>query len=190
MFNDQIQSVMDRVEALRDQVDDHWQIPRSEALLLAQLVRVGKYQSICEIGVSYGYSTLHLAAAAMETGGHVHGFDIDQRKINLATAHLADASLGEHVTLHVGDARETVAAYSPTTPYDFAFIDAEKPESQSYLAALLPKLASSCAIVTDNTTTDADELHSFVETLRALPNATSCHVNVGNGFELTLIDGA
>ncbi len=63
MFPDPIQSVIDRVD-LRATVDDHWQIPREEALLLAQLVSIGRFVSICEIGTSYGFSTLHLAAAA------------------------------------------------------------------------------------------------------------------------------
>lgn len=187
MFPDQIQSVMDRVDALRHEVNDHWQIPREEALLLAQLIRIGQYQSICEIGVSYGYSTLHLAAAALDIGGHVHGFDMSPMKIAAATKHLTEAGLMETATLHQGDAREELLAFEPQQPYDFAFIDAEKEESHAYLEALRPKLAKRCAIVTDNTTTHADELKTFITTLRALPNAKSCHVNVGNGFELTLL---
>lgn len=187
MFDEKIQSVMDRVDALRHAVDDHWQIPRDEALLLAQLVRMGHCQSICEIGVSYGYSTLHLAAAALDTGGHVHGFDMSEKKIAAATKHLNESGLMSHVSLHQGDARKEVSTFEPSQPYDFAFIDAEKEESHAYLEALKPKLAKRCAIVTDNTTTHTDELKTFIATLRSLPNAKSCHVNVGNGFELTLL---
>ncbi len=69
MFSESVRVVIDRVDRLRDQVDDHWQIPRDEAMVLAQLVRVGRCVSICEIGTSYGFSTLHLAAAASEHGG-------------------------------------------------------------------------------------------------------------------------
>jgi len=187
MFKQPIQDVMDRVDALRHTVNDHWQIPREEALLLAQLVRMGGYQSLCEIGVSYGYSTLHLAAAAKENQGHLHAVDISEKKITAARKHLTDAGLIDSVSLHQGDARQVIATLTPHTPFDFAFIDAEKCESHAYLEALLPKLAPRCAIVTDNTNTHADELAKFVNDLRALPGARSCHVDVGNGFELTLL---
>ena len=53
MFSDRVRVVIDRVDRLRDQVEDHWQIPRDEALVLAQLVRIGRCISICEIGTSY-----------------------------------------------------------------------------------------------------------------------------------------
>ena len=179
-------AAIDQVDALRNSVDDHWQIPRDEALVLAQLVRVGRCVSICEIGVSYGFSTLHLAAATREFGGHVHGFEMSSKKIAAATEHLRQAGLIDTVTLHLGDARQTVAAVTPAQPYDFAFIYATKEQSFDYFEALWPKLAARAVLVTDNTSTHRDELASFVSHLRALPGVQSCSVPVGNGFELSV----
>lgn len=190
MFPPAVQQVMDEVNALREQVDDHWQIPRDEAELLAQLVRLGRCESICEVGVSYGYSTLHLAAAAREQGGHVHAIDISEKKVDAAAQHLAQAGLTDVVTLHLGDAREMLASIQPTKPFDFVFIDAIKEQSFEYLAAVQPKLAPRAAIVTDNTVTHAQELSSFVQHLRALAGAHSTNVAVGNGFELTILENA
>ncbi|MFA9478221.1 O-methyltransferase [Phycisphaerales bacterium AB-hyl4] len=187
MFVDQVNVVIDRVDTLREQVDDAWQIPRDEAQLLAQLVRMGRCRSTCEIGVSYGFSTLHLAAAVREHGGHLHGFDASANKVQAATKHLTEAGLMEHVTLHLGDARETLGQVTPAQPYDFVFIDAVKTQSRDYLEAVRPKLAERAVIVTDNTSTHRQELGEFVAYLRSLPNATSCAVNVGNGFELTIL---
>jgi hypothetical protein len=51
MFSERIQTVIDRVDRLRDQVDDHWQIPADEARVLAQLISIGGCVSICEIGI-------------------------------------------------------------------------------------------------------------------------------------------
>ena len=104
MFSERVQGVIDRVDRLRDQVDDHWQIPRDEAMLLAQLVRIGRCISICEIGTSYGFSTLHLAAAASEHGGRVHSIDADPKKVKAASESLTAAGLADVVTLHQGDA--------------------------------------------------------------------------------------
>ncbi len=186
MFEATVQRVIDRVDQLRHEVNDAWQIPRDEALLLAQIVRLGCCRSLCEIGVSYGFSTLHLAAATRSAGGRLNGFDISPKKIEAAGRHLAEAGLDQHATLHLGDARETVAGFTPPEAYDFAFIDATKSESFGYLEALWPKLAERVVIVTDNTGTHADELRPFVEHLRAQRGCRSCHVPVGNGIELTI----
>jgi len=188
MFNTQIQSVIDRVDQLRHEVDDHWQIPRDEAQVLAQLVRVGRFKSLCEVGVSYGFSTLHLAAAAKEHGGHIHAIDLAPKKINAATQHLTEAGLIDTVTLHLGDAREVLKTLTPDEPFDFAFIDADKPESQAYLDALWGKLGDRAVLITDNIGTHPEELSGFIGGLRARPGVTSCGVPVGNGFELTIVE--
>ncbi len=187
MFDARVQAVMDHTDRLRHQVDDHWQVPRDEALLLAQLVRIGRCVSVCEIGTSYGFSTLHLAAAAREVGGHVHSIDISQKKIDAAAGHLDEAGLLGVVTLHLGDARLVLRSIKPEKPFDFVFIDAVKAQSSDYFEAVRPTLARPAILVTDNTLTHADELASFVARLRALPGACSCQVPVGNGLELTVL---
>jgi predicted O-methyltransferase YrrM len=186
MFDPAIAAVIDQVDALRHQVDDHWQIPRDEALLLAQLVRIGRFRSLCEIGTSYGFSTLHLAAAAAEHGGHVHTIDINPNKTDAARRHLRQAGLADHVTLHTGDAREVLATLRPDDPFDFAFIDAAKDQSTAYFEALCPHLARRAVLVTDNAVTHAQALATFVAMLRAQPGMRSCTAAVGNGFELSI----
>src|SRR4051794_22831968 len=153
MIPDRIQAVIDRIDRLREQVDDHWQVPRDEALVLAQLVRVGRCASLCEVGTSYGFSTLHLAAAAHEHGGHLHTIDHDPRKVAAASESLREAGLGGAVTLHQGDARDVLAHLEPATPWDFVFLDATKAQSDAYLDAVWPRLGPRCILVTDNTTT-------------------------------------
>jgi predicted O-methyltransferase YrrM len=187
MFNARIRKVIDQVDLLRHKVVDHWQIPRDEAEILAQIVRIGRCRSICEIGASYGFSTLHLAAATAEADGWMHSFEISEKKIAATAEHLRQAGLLDRVTLHLGDARETVAKTKPQRPYDFAFIDAVKEQSLEYLKALQSHLAPHAVIVTDNTQTHAKELASFVKHLRGIRGASSCPVMVGNGFELTVL---
>ncbi len=187
MFNPQINSIISEVDALRHTVDDHWQIPADEALVIAQLARLGRCRSICEIGTSYGFSTLHLAAATAELGGHVHTFDIEPRKTAAARDHLTRAGVINSVTLHTGPAQQLLPTLKPAAPFDFVFIDAWKDQSPQYLAAVTPHLAPRAVLITDNTTTHASELADFIKQLRALPGAKSCDVPVGNGFELTIL---
>lgn len=186
MFNSVVATVVDQVDALREQVDDHWQIPREEAQLLAQLVRAGRCRSICEVGMSYGFSTLHLAAATQVFGGTVHSFEKDPKKVEAAGKHLAQAGLDRVVRQHPGDARQTLGQVKPDKPYDFVFIDAVKSQSLAYLQALWPMLGDDVMLVTDNTVSHAEQLAGFVKHLRGLPDFASCQVAVGNGFELTI----
>ncbi len=186
MFDAKVQDVMDRVDALRHQVDDHWQIPLDEALLLAQLVRIGRFRSLCEIGTSYGFSTLHLAAAAAGHGGRLHSIDVNPRKTDAARRHLCEAGLDDHVTLHTGDARQVLTALQPDEPFDFAFIDAAKEQSSGYFEALRPLLADRAVLVTDNAVTHAEALRPFIAMLRSVEGMRTCTVPVGNGFELSL----
>ena len=188
MFNQATQSVIDRVDALRDQVDDHWQIPAEQGLLMAQIVRIGRSRSLLEVGVSYGFSTLHLSAAAKDNGGHVHAIDIAEKKVRAATAHLTEAGLIDAVTVHLGDARQIIPTLQPKVPFDFLFIDAAKEQSIDYLEAARPKLAPRCLIVADNTGDLASQMRPFVEHVRGLPGARSCEIAMGHGFELTVLD--
>ena len=186
MFHKKIQNVIDQVDRLRDQVDDHWQIPRDEALLLAQLVRLGRCTSICEIGTSYGFSTLHLAAATSERGGMLHTIDIDPRKTETARKHIQNAGLEPYVTFHHGDARQVLQTLHADQPIDFVFIDAVKEQSLAYLQNVWPLLGAHAIVATDNTLTHAKELQSFVQHLRAHPQLRSCAVPIGNGLELSV----
>lgn len=186
MFDAQVAETIARVNNLRHEVDDHMQIPAEEGLLLAQLVRLGRCRSICEIGVSYGFSTLHLAAAVRENCGHVQAVDLSDKKIKAAREHLRQAGLDNVVTLHQGDAREVVPTLTPDEPFDFVFIDAVKDQCFDYLAAVWPKLNELAILVTDNTVTHEAELRPFVEHLRNHPEIDSCQVAVGNGIELSV----
>ncbi|MCC5829958.1 MAG: class I SAM-dependent methyltransferase [Phycisphaeraceae bacterium] len=184
MLSGKVAEVVAKVDALRGQVDDHWQIPADEALVLMQIVLIGGFKSICEVGHSYGFSTLHLAAAAQRNGGHVYSFDLSEKKHDAAGAHLAEAGLADRVTFTVGDARKTLEQVEPEAPYDFVFIDAVKQQSDAYLDVLLPRLAPRVAIALDNTRTHRRELGAFVQRIRALEGFVGCDVEIGNGFEL------
>ena len=186
MFSERIKGVIDRVDRLRDQVDDHWQIPRDEAMVLAQLVRIGRCISICEIGTSYGFSTLHLAAAASGTAAaSIRLTQTRRRSRPQARASRRLASQRSSPFMRA-DARTVLTGIKPQAPFDFVFIDATKAQSNEYLDAVWNKLAPGCVLVTDNTATHAEELAPFVARLRSLPEFTSCGVAVGNGFELTV----
>lgn len=187
MFETGIATVIDKVDALRDQVDDHWQIPADEARVLAQLVRMCGAKCICEIGSSYGFSTLHLAAAVRDNDGHVYTYDIDPKKRDATQKHLKEAGLADYVTCTLGDARTMLLEVVPNWPYDFLFIDGVKEQSIAYINAVLPRVAETCWVVTDNILTHPEALAPFREELNKLSNGRTCAIPVGNGMEVTYV---
>jgi len=186
MFTQQAQAVIDRVNQLRHEVDDHWQVPADEARLLAHLALAVGARSALEVGVSYGFSTLHLASAMRHTGGHIHAIDVSPKKIDAATRHLTEAGLIDRVTLHLGDAREVISGLKPSPPFDFVFLDAVKDQTLTYFEAAVPMLGARCAIATDNTRSHPDQLAHWVAHARSLDGFTSCDVPIGNGLEWTV----
>jgi len=79
------------------------------AQLLYFLVVSRGARVIVEFGTSHGYSTIHLAAAAERTDGHVHSVDVMPEKAAQARVNLERAGLRHRVTLTVADGIEFAA---------------------------------------------------------------------------------
>jgi len=193
MLSNRASNVAQRLDEEAGHKDDAMQIPMDEAKLLHQLVLASRCRSILEIGVSYGFSTLHLAHAAGLNGGHVHAIEASERKFNAATKNLDEAGVAEYVTLHLGRAQDILPRlreHRQIDPVDFAFIDAVKQESFEYLEQIWPLLADHAVIITDNATTHADELAEFIAHLRNHKEiVASATIPIGNGIELSVRRG-
>lgn len=187
MLSEAAARVARRLDEEAKSKEDAWQIPADEAAALHQIVVAAGCRSILEIGVSYGYSTLHLAHAVRINGGNMHAIDASDKKINAARAHLNEAGLIDKVNLHLGRAQDVLRSLTPRTPFDCLFIDAVKEECFDYLHAAWPRLAQTCLILTDNTSTHPEELKTFVEHLRRHAEiVASASVDIGNGFEMSI----
>lgn len=175
-----VSSVVDRVDRLRREVNDAWQIPRVEGELLHHLALSMGARLVVEIGTSYGFSSLFWADAMARTGGHVHTIDIDPRKVAASRGHFRDAGLDRFVTNHQGHA----VAIVPTLPgeFDLAFIDAEKSQTRDYLHVVWPKLRGGGAALIDNATTHREQLAPVLHDLQARDDASVIVVPVGNGL--------
>jgi len=183
-FETDILRSIDELDQARKNRDDHWQIPRVEGELLHHIALAANAKLIVEVGTSYGFSGLFWGAALKRTGGKLHTIDVSQKKYDSSRATFAQAGLANVVVNHLGDAKDLL----PTIPgpIDLAFIDADKPNCRAYFDHLWPKIRPGGAILTDNATTHRTELADYISYLRALPNATSTEVAIGNGLEWTI----
>ncbi len=117
--------------------------------LLYILVRAKRPSTIVEFGTSYGISTIYLAAAVADNGiGHVVSTELSTAKIVAARANLADAGLGDRVTILPGNALTTLNDIPG--PIDLVLLDGWKDLCLSVLQSLETRLASSALIVADD----------------------------------------
>jgi len=125
-------------------------VDRDSGRVLAALA-AGR-RRIVEVGTAYGYSTLWMALG-QPADGTIVTIDPDRERTDRARGWWRDAGVAdERITVVTAKALEAFAAGDPALagPFDFAFIDALKPEYQAYLDALVPRLAPGALVIADN----------------------------------------
>lgn len=184
MIDDHLLRTIEKVEHFQQDRPDSWNIPREQGLLMHQIALTGGCRQIVEVGTSYGYSGLFLAAAAKANDGLLHTFERNPDKIARSGEFFAEAGLSEYVRQYDGDALDRMSELPDGI--DYAFLDATKDETDRYWRVIEPKLAKRCVIVVDNTSTHPEQLGGFVRMLRGRNDFSSCDVPVGHGFELAV----
>ena len=119
----------------------------SVAQLLVLLILQKRARVIVEFGTSHGYSTIHLAAAADRSNGHVYTVDAMPERIALATENLAAAGLSHRVTLVTCDGCDFVA--SLPGGIDFVLVDYGVPKFAPAYAGIREKIAPGGLIFVD-----------------------------------------
>ena len=146
---------------------DRWRnVEPDTARLMALLVRALAPSRLLELGTSNGYSTIWLADAALDVGGHLVTVELDRERAAHAVANLRAAGFVDAVDLRIADAGEVLAA-SPDAAWEFIFLDAERRFYAAYWPDLVRVLAPRGLLVVDNVISHATEVAEF----RALVSA-------------------
>ncbi|MDQ3412773.1 MAG: DUF1442 domain-containing protein [Chloroflexota bacterium] len=149
---------------------------------LCMVARAVEAWSILEIGSSNGVSTIWLALAAREVGGHVFGFEIDPRRAAEAEANLAAAGLADFATVRRGDALE--ASGDLRGPFDLVFIDAEKQDYVRHVQNVVDRVKPNGMIIADNVLShDISDYQQWVRDRAGLETIT---LPLDRGLELTM----
>ena len=122
-------------------------ISPAQGRMLNLLARMMGARRILEVGTLGGYSTIELARALPEDGRLVT-LEIDAHHADVARDNIARAGLADRVDIRVGPAAATLATLNG--PFDFVFIDADKPSNVAYLREALRLTRPGAAIVIDN----------------------------------------
>lgn len=123
----------------------------NQGKLLHLLARMCGSREILEIGTLGGYSTIWLARA-LPAGGQLITLEVDPGHAEVAQANFVRAGLAGIIELRLGSAADTLAqlAAEGAGPFDFVFIDADKPSTPEYFSWTLRLTRPGSVIVVDN----------------------------------------
>ncbi len=128
---------------------------------LYEYIRSHGYKDVLELWSANGYSTLYLADAVADRGGHVMSIEIQKESYEAAKEHLGWFS---HVTL----IRSNILDFLPSLEdflFDCIFIDAKKTETLAYFRGVLPHLRTNGTIIIDDIVKYREKMEDFYDFL-------------------------
>jgi predicted O-methyltransferase YrrM len=156
------------------------------AELLSLTVRIAGARRVVEIGTANGYSTVWLADAVGDTGGHVVSLDTainDEARANLARADAAQPGLAERVDLREEDGGAYLARLADGC-LDLLFLDAERVEYPSWWPHPVRVLHRGAVLAIDNVLSHPEEVAPFLTLLAREPTLVTATIAVGKGLHL------
>jgi caffeoyl-CoA O-methyltransferase len=124
------------------------QIGPDQGALLQVLVRILRAKRCIEVGTFTGYSALAVALA-LPPGGRIVCCDVSEEWTSIARRYWKKAGVDKKIDLRIGPALETLKSLKGS--YDFAFIDADKPNYWKYYERCLKLARKGGLIAIDNT---------------------------------------
>jgi len=122
-----------------------------------------------EIGAFTGYASACIALGLRDAGAekaHLDSLEINDELEDVMFEGWCRIGVDEIITLHLGDALESIARLSPDSQeaYDLIYIDANKRQYCAYYDAVLPLLRPGGVILADNTLRDGKVLEEPMPT--------------------------
>jgi predicted O-methyltransferase YrrM len=181
------------------------EVAPSHGKLLMLLATIRGARRILEIGTLGGYSTIWLARA-LPADGRLISLEASAKHADVARANIERAGLSRVAEVRVGQALDTLPklAEEGGGPFDFVFIDADKPNNSAYLQWALKLSRLGTVIVVDNVvrygavTDDASSdssvkgVRSFMELIAAEPRVSATAIQTvcikgHDGFALAVV---
>jgi predicted O-methyltransferase YrrM len=103
-----------------------------EGRFLQFLVRACGARKVLEIGTLGGYSGIWIVRG-LPPGGKLFTLEVEPVHAEIAHQHFEAAGLEDRIEIRVGEARQLLQELSNEAPFDFVFIDADKPGLPDYL---------------------------------------------------------
>ncbi|SMX98164.1 Predicted O-methyltransferase YrrM [Brevibacterium linens] len=157
------------------------EVAANQGAFLELLAQIAGARRVLEFGTLAGYSTIWLARAVGEQG-QVVTLELEPQNAAVAEENFHIAGVSHRIETIVGRATESAERliHDGAEPFDFVFIDADKPNNPAYLAAALKLTRSGAVIVIDNVVrngavADAASADPRVQGVRAVAEDIAAH---------------
>ncbi|HXF35365.1 MAG TPA: class I SAM-dependent methyltransferase [Candidatus Acidoferrales bacterium] len=169
-----------------------------QAALLGFLVKLTGARRAIEVGVFRGHGSLAIASALPDDGKLV-ACDISEEYTEHAKPYWAEAGVADKIDLRIAPAAQTLGALLKSDgegSFDFAFIDADKPNYDAYYERCLRLMRTGGLMVFDNVLwggdvadgrihdEDTDALRALNLKIRDDQRVDAVLVTIGDGFML------
>ena len=134
-------------------------VSANQGKLLQLLIKITGAKKILELGTLGGYSTIWMARA-LPAGGKLISLEINAHHAAVAQKNIEKAGVSEQVEIRVGKALDILAEMvaGEEGPFDFIFIDADKPPYADYFQYALQLSRKGSLIICDNVIRDGKVL--------------------------------
>ena len=189
----------ERILKLREQAKQNGEpILRDKSFeLLIKTVKEKKPQSILEIGVNLGLSSIAMLKA--EPTAKLSGIEIDEKRVELIKNNYRDFGVDDRANIFLGDASEILPLL--TGKYDFIFLDGPKGHYYEYLPHLLSSLNVGGTLFADNVlfrgyvdgrvktphrfNTTKHSMENFLREITTSPNLKTAVYDIEDGVSIT-----
>jgi caffeoyl-CoA O-methyltransferase len=122
-------------------------VGRLEGRFLKMLVAASHARRVLEVGTFTGYSALSMAEA-LPADGELITCELNERHAEMARSFIARSPYRDRIRVAMGRGIDTMAGLEG--PFDFVFIDADKPSYGAYYERALELVAANGLIAIDN----------------------------------------
>ncbi len=125
------------------------QIAPEQGTFMTLLARAIGARRAIEVGTFTGYSAICIARG-LGSGGMLLCCDVSEEWTAIARRYWAKAGVADRITLKLAPALDTLRALPRAAEFDFAFIDADKPNYREYYEQILARTRAGGLILVDN----------------------------------------
>lgn len=163
---------------------EFWNISRTTAEFLYNLIVDSNSKSVIEVGTSNGYSGIWIGKALKKTGGKLTTIEFYEKRLSLARENFVKCGVADVIETKQGDGA-TILEYLPQDyRVDFAFIDANKAQYIKFFHLIEPHLNVGGYIACDNVISHAAKVQTFLDDINANPNYENVVLPLPAGLSL------
>ena len=154
---------------------------------LNMMIKIKKPKSLLEIGCANGYSTIWLAEAVKEVGGHFISIDFSRPSMADAKKNLEAVDLSDYVDFHFDNALKLIPKLPETLSFDFVFVDGQKASYLDFWKLVEPRLSPKALVIFDDMIAFPEKTAPFSRYLQTLKGYDQLLLPIDEGDGILLL---